>query len=104
MTSSHLKADVGQIRASAEAVAAIRSALQGSESLVDGFDSAIGQSSLVNALHDFATNWKIHREHLCGDLNTFSTWAAKAADEYEKTDHDLAQALARTQPGQGGGA
>lgn len=99
MTGTHLKADIGQIRSSADAVAAIKSALEGSESLVDQYADAIGQSSLSGALHTFATNWKIHREKMCGDLNTFSTWAHKAADEYEKTDGDLAKALTSSRPG-----
>lgn len=101
MTGSHLKADIGQIRASADEVAAIRSALESSEALVGRFESALGQPSLCQALHSFATDWKIHRDRLCGDLDTFSTWANRAADEYDRTDRDLAKALARTQPGRG---
>lgn len=96
--SERLVADVGQIRSSASTVKAIRDAVTDSDALIDRYADAVGQSVLVDALHDFASNWKIHREKLVKDLDTFSGWAGRAADEYDRADHDLGAALTRTAP------
>ena len=94
----HLLVDIGQIRSSASTVKAIRDAVSESDDLIGRYEHALGQPVLVDALHDFASNWKIHREKLVKDLDTFSGWASRAADEYERTDHDLGAALTRTAP------
>lgn len=88
-----LKADITRIRQSADSVAAIRTAFNDTPGVVERASGALGNEELADKLHDFATNWKVHRERLTEDLEKFAAWAHKAADEYEKGDRQLAEAL-----------
>jgi hypothetical protein len=88
-----LKADIGRIRDAADAVAGINDAFSSTESLVSSYGDEVGNETLADKLHEFATNWKVHRERLSEDLQKFSDWARQAADGYEQTDDDLAAVL-----------
>lgn len=88
-----LKADIGRIRETANAVAGINEAFNDTESLVSSYGDEVGNDTLADKLHEFATNWKIHRERLSEDLKKFSDWANQAADGYEQADRDLAEVL-----------
>lgn len=90
---AQLKADISRIRETAQSVTAICQQFEGAEDIVDGAADAVGSSHLADKLHDFATNWKIHRKRIVEDLTTFSDWATQAADAYEQTDQELAKAL-----------
>lgn len=89
----HLKADIGRIRDAGNTIKVISQKLDGAGDLVGGYDDAIGDDYLVGKLHDFATNWDIHRKRLNEDLQTFADWAIKAADAYADGDRQLADAL-----------
>ncbi|WP_122816366.1 hypothetical protein [Nocardioides pantholopis] len=88
-----LVADIGRIRSSAYDVRSTSSRFNGASSLVAEYRSDLGSTDLANALDDFASNWKIHRERLCEDLEKFADWAVQAADGYAQADADLAAVL-----------
>jgi len=88
-----LKADIGRIRDAGNTIKAISAKFDGAGDLVGGYDDAIGDSYLVGKLHDFASNWDIHRKRLNEDLTIFADWAIKAADAYADGDKQLADAL-----------
>ena len=61
---SQLKADITRIRESAQAVQTICQRFNDAGKIVSGSSDAIGNAHLADRLHDFATNWEIHRKKM----------------------------------------
>ena len=88
-----LKADIESIRHAGSTVHQISRQFAGASHLVDAYRNDLGSADLSDALHDFATNWKVHRERLCESLDAFGRWALDAADAYQRSDRELATVL-----------
>lgn len=88
-----LRVDIGAVRESARTVAALRDAVANARGQLCDVHGPIGDRHLSSRLEDLLDGWRIHREQLCGDLDTFSQWTLKAADAYVATDGALAQSL-----------
>jgi hypothetical protein len=61
---------------------------------------AVTQKDLTAAMHEFATNWKTHREQLIDKVSGGHTFVTGAVDAYERLDHDMAATLSSS-PEQG---
>ena len=85
--------DITHIRDCAAKLTRVKGQFDSASDTIDSYRNAIGTSILSDKLHSFATNWKIHRGKLCGDLDTFAKWAAQAADAYDGAEDTLVQAL-----------
>lgn len=92
-----LRVDIDAVRESARAVASLRDAMTNVGSQLGDVRGPVGDEHLSSRLEDLLDGWRIHREQLCGDLDTFSKWTLTAADTYVATDDALAKSL-------GGGA
>lgn len=92
-----LRVHIDAVRESARALASLREALASARTQLCDVHGPIGDEHLSSRLEDLLDGWRIHREQLCGDLDTFSKWTMNAADTYVATDDVLAKSL-------GGGA
>lgn len=90
---AQLKADITRIRETAQSVETICQRFNDAGKIVSGYSQAVGNEHLADKLHDFATNWEVHRKKIVEDLKVFTEWAKAAADAYEQTDQELAKVL-----------
>lgn len=88
-----LRVDIGAVRESARTVESLRDAVKNTRDRLGDVRGVIGDDGLASRLDDLLDGWRIHREQLCGDLDTFSAWTLKAADAYVASDAALAQSL-----------
>jgi hypothetical protein len=75
----------------------------GLKALVDEFNGAVGfehdskgiwgQRNAENAMGDFASNWKIHREKMTKRMDTLHNKVEKAVDQWNDADQKLADAF-----------
>jgi hypothetical protein len=89
----HLKVDLGSLRETGAALHQIKQALQRAEDDVRSDQGVLGSGELADAMHDFASNWKIHREKLISSVEAHEKMAIECADAYEQVDRQLADAL-----------
>jgi hypothetical protein len=71
--------------------------------LVDQFNGAVGfendsegiwgQRNAEDAMGDFASNWKIHREKMTKRMDTLHEKVEKAVDQWKDADQNLADAF-----------
>jgi len=48
---------------------------------------------MADTLHEFATNWDVHKKHLLSQLEALQSAADKGAKAWNGVDSDLAKAL-----------
>jgi hypothetical protein len=88
-----LKADLDHIRQAGHAIKDLSTEFRNAGDIVADYDDALGDAHLRDKLHEFASNWDIHRKRLTEDLDNFAKWALDAADAYAHGDQQLADAL-----------
>lgn|SRR3954465_455525 len=88
-----LKADLDHIRQAGNAIKHLNDEFRNAGDIVGDYDGALGDDHLRDKLHEFASNWDVHRKRLTEDLDTFAKWALDAADAYAHGDKQLADAL-----------
>jgi hypothetical protein len=88
-----LRVYIDEVRGAARTVASLREAVTNAGTQIGDGRAAIGDEHLSSRLGDLLDGWRIHREQICGDLDTFSQWTLKAADSYVATDGALAQSV-----------
>jgi hypothetical protein len=54
---------------------------------------SVRQRDLTAAMHEFATNWKTHREKLIDQVSGGHKFVTGAVEAYERLDNDLAAGL-----------
>jgi hypothetical protein len=91
---SDLKADTQRIHECSDALQRIYNQFTSRANPADGYsDSELGSPLIGGTFHDFADNWKIHRQQLADKIETLGTITQDAADTYESVDGSLADAL-----------
>ena len=60
-----------------------------SQDVADGDAWAIGSGELAHALHDFGSNWKIHRDKLLDAMDSLAKAATDSAAYFRDTDTQL---------------
>ncbi|MFI1565563.1 hypothetical protein ACH4ZX_21365 [Streptomyces sp. NPDC020490] len=104
---SDLKADTRRIRECSRALQRIHNSFTDRANPAEDFSPAeIGDQRIVDAFHEFADNWKIHRKDLAEKIEKLGVITWEAAKSYDAIDAKLAQALreqdARAGRGRGG--
>jgi hypothetical protein len=90
-------ADLTRIKESARSLSKIHREFTRNANPADGLGvGTLGAQSLVDVFDDFGDNWKIHREHLTDELEKLAKILSTAARAYEDIDHQLAEALRKT--------
>lgn len=94
---SDQKADLERIRECSDALKRIHDAFAKKADPAAGYGkSELGSQELIDAFSDFASNWKIHRKELAGELEKLCKLTSTFADSFEQIDHKLAEALRGT--------
>ncbi|GAA2012886.1 hypothetical protein GCM10009839_04300 [Catenulispora yoronensis] len=60
---------------------------------VDHYSGAMGSGRMADTLHEFATNWDVHKKKLLEQLQTLQSAADQSAKTWDGLDQDLAKAL-----------
>jgi hypothetical protein len=89
----HLRVDLGQLEECASALARLRSEFDHARDIADDAGAAVGNGHLRGALHDFATNWKYHRQQLGESITAITEMTENARRSYTDVDQKLATSL-----------
>ncbi|MEU6120665.1 hypothetical protein [Streptomyces sp. NPDC047123] len=91
------EADIERIRECARSLKRIHDTFQKRSNPADGYGTGeLGSQLLLDTFDTFGGNWKIHRKKLTEELRSLHGMTKAAADAYEKIDHELAEALRRS--------
>jgi hypothetical protein len=89
----HLKVDMGMLADTAGELRGLVSEFNGVSRFGEDSGSAVGHPSVIDALDEFASNWKRHREKLTKHLDAVAQMAEDSEKTYRETDDKLAQSL-----------
>lgn len=107
MSGDRLVVDLDGLEAFAGNLDSIRSRMNGTRSLVDGYAGDLGSAEVEGALDDFESNWSDGRKKIDENAGRLATMAREAAKGLRQADDDLAQgiedAAVRSGPTPGGG-
>lgn len=88
-----LEVDLAGLDAFARRLDRICDALQGAEDVLRGYDDALGDGTVVEALRRFENRWRDGREKIVDNATTLSTMVTESVATYRRTDADLASSL-----------
>lgn len=98
---SDLKADAAVIRECSSWLQTVYDEFTSRPNPADGYSSAeLGHPKIMGAFHEFADNWKLHRQGLAEKIRTLGVITQDAANTYDGIDADLAAALRAAGKGQ----
>lgn len=86
-----LSVDLTLLESTAGSLAMLIEEFKQSETIVNGYDDAIGAPVLVHAVDGFASNWKTHREDLLKSMDAVYQMATKSHKAFVDADDKLAQ-------------
>jgi hypothetical protein len=93
----HLKVDLDELTSTGGKLRALSEDFELAGGLSDDVSPALGHGGLADAVHDFATNWKYHRQKLGAVLEAVAQMATESATTYRETDDQLAEKLRNSQ-------
>ena len=92
----HIKVSIADLNELATQLARLKEEFEGASDIVGGFSSVLGSKDVEGSMHNFATNWSIHRKDLCGAIEGLGKTADGAAKLYDGVDTHLAAALEKS--------
>lgn len=93
-----LSVDLDGLAAFARRLERICDALDGAERVLRGHDDALGDGTVVSALHRFEDRWRDGREKIEENATTLATMVTESVATYREADDELARSLTRTGP------
>lgn len=87
------KADITLIRECSRSLAKIHREFDKHGNPAGEYNDSLGHGGLKDSFDDFSDNWKKTRKKLMDEIKTLSEATKTAADQYDKIDSDLANAL-----------
>ena len=88
-----LSVDLDGLDAFARRLERICDALAGAERALRGADDALGDETVVDALHRFEDRWRDGREKIEDNATTLATMVTQSVATYRQADDDLAGSL-----------
>ena len=88
-----LKVDYDQLTASRSALHDLHDEFDHATDLADQTDDIWGNGHVKDAIHEFAGNWKIHKEKLLGKMQKVEDLTGGCIDTFENTDAEIAQGV-----------
>lgn len=88
-----LAVDVDALETFSGQLESIRTRMNAARDWTHQFDGQMGASQVEDALHSFSSGWKDGRTEIDGSLTALSQMLKNAADNFRKTDQDLAKPL-----------
>lgn len=88
-----LSVDLDGLAAFASRLDRICDALSDAERVLRGSDDALGDETVVEALHRFEDRWRDGREKIEDNAKTLATMVTESVATYRQADSDLAGSL-----------
>ena len=88
-----LSVDLDGLDGFARRLSRICDALADAEGVLRGHDDALGDGTVVSALHRFEDRWRDGREKIEGNAETLATMVTESVATYRQADGDLARSL-----------
>jgi Family of unknown function (DUF6507) len=90
-----LKVDLSLLESTAGSLGMLTEEFKNAKTIVEGYDSAVGSHTVTDALHNFAGNWKVHRDDLLKKMDAVYQMATKSHEAYVNADDKLAQDITK---------
>jgi hypothetical protein len=88
-----LRVDLDGLEDFSRRLDSVRDRMNGTRSMIDGYDGQIGAGSVEQALDEFERNWKDGRKQIDGHLEGLAKMARLAVTELRKADQELKNKL-----------
>lgn len=85
-----LKVDYDQLTASRDALSQLRGEFDDATKLADATDGIWGNGHVADAIHDFASNWKLHKEKLVAKMQKVEDATAGCIQTFQEADGKIA--------------
>lgn len=92
-----LQVDLDGLTSFARRLERICEALDDAEALLRGDDDALGDGTVVSALHRFEDRWRDGRDKIEKNAKTLGTMVTGSVEAYRRADEDLARSLSTEQ-------
>ena len=89
----HIAIDTNQLASVADTLGRLKSEFDNANKIVDHYSGFLGSGRMADTLHEFATNWDVHKKDITKDLDNLAGIAGEAAKAWDGLDRDLAKAL-----------
>jgi hypothetical protein len=89
----HIKINTGELANIGDALSRLIGEFQNSGNIADHYSGDLGSGRMADTLHEFATNWNVHKKNLLSNLGNLQSAAAEGAKTWDGVDSDLAKAL-----------
>ena len=93
MAPHDLVVDLALLESTAGSLGMLIEEFKNANSIVEGYDDAIGASVLVGAVNGFAHNWKAHREDLLKSMDAVYKMATQSHQAFVDADDKLAHEI-----------
>ena len=91
-----LVVDTAAVRQCADALDVVTRELSDCPQIAEAVRDVLGDERVADRLHEFATNWKLHREKIVGEIESLAGLCRTLADELDAADKSLATTLGAT--------
>jgi hypothetical protein len=89
----HIAINTAELERVAGTLKSLIGEFQNAGSTVDHYSGSMGSGRMADTLHEFATNWDVHKKKLLEQLEALQSAAEKGAEAWNGLDKDLAKAL-----------
>src|SRR5207249_4974194 len=89
----HITIDFAVLEDTSRSLLRLRQEFESAREIADQDAGALGSRDVAHALHDFADDWKLHRQRLVEAMDKLQRAAEDSAKVFCTTDEGLARAL-----------
>lgn len=89
----NLRVDYNLLEASHKTLTSLASEFGNLQASTSGYDAAMGSSTVVDAMNNFAGNWSYRRDKLVGNMQKLDDMITESVKQFMDTDQKAAQEL-----------
>jgi hypothetical protein len=89
----HIKINTAELRSISDTLSRLKDEFDHADKIVDHYSGDLGSGRMADTLHEFATNWDVHKKSILSDVDRLAKVSHDAADAWDGLDRDLAKAL-----------
>lgn len=89
----HIAINTAELASVGQTLGRLKEEFDGAGQIVDHYSGYLGSGRVADTLHEFATNWDVHKKGITKDLEHLAGIADEAAKAWDGLDRDLAKAL-----------
>lgn len=90
---SDLEIDYGMLRETGHALRYVATELEGAKDIAEGYRDAVGYGPLSDRIHEFGSNWDIHRKEIIEAVSSLADVSTGAGDAADKIERELVDTL-----------